>query len=70
MPAVVRTSRDRLTRTEPFQVFTCPQRSWPARLLGLAIRLRAEAVTSDAADALDRAHREAMRDRDRRVSGP
>jgi hypothetical protein len=42
MPAVVRTSRDRLTRTEPFEVFTRPQRSWPARLLGLAIRLRAE----------------------------
>ncbi len=29
-----------------------------------------QAVTSDAADALDRAHREARRDRDRRVSGP
>lgn len=28
------------------------------------------AVTSDAADALDRAHREATRDRDERVSGP
>jgi hypothetical protein len=42
MAALVRTSRDRLTRTEPFEVFTRPQRSWPARLLGLAIRLRAE----------------------------
>jgi integrase len=29
-----------------------------------------QAVTSDAADALDRAHREATRDRDRRISGP
>ena len=42
MGAVVRTSRDRLARTEPFEVFTRPQRSGPARLLGLAIRLRAE----------------------------
>lgn len=46
MAALVRTSRDRLTRTEPFEVFTRPQRSWPARLLGLTVRLRAEiAVT-------------------------
>jgi integrase len=29
-----------------------------------------QAVTSDAADALDRAHREATRDRGDRVSGP
>ena len=42
MGAAIRTSRDRLTRTEPFEVFTRPQRSWPARVLGLAIRLRAE----------------------------
>lgn len=40
--AVVRTNRERLTRSEPFEVFTRPQRSWPARVLGLAIRLRAE----------------------------
>lgn len=42
MGAAIRTSRDRLTRTEPFEVFTRPQRSWPARVLGLAVRLRAE----------------------------
>jgi hypothetical protein len=29
-------------RNEPFEIFTRPQRSLPARMLGLAIRLRAE----------------------------
>lgn len=33
---------DRRTRSEPFEVFTRPQRSLPARILGLALRLRAE----------------------------
>lgn len=33
---------DRFARSEQFEVFTRPQRSRPARLLGLAIRLRAE----------------------------
>lgn len=42
MRAAVRTTRERLERSEPFEVFTRPQRSWPARLLGLTIRLRAE----------------------------
>jgi len=32
----------RFSRSEPFEVFTRPQRSRPARLLGLAVRLRAE----------------------------
>lgn len=32
----------RLTRSEQFGVFTRPQRSWPARVLGLLARLRAE----------------------------
>lgn len=39
---LVRGDRDRLSRSEPFEVFTRPQRSLPARLLGLVIRLRAE----------------------------
>lgn len=34
--------RDRYTRAEGFAVLTRPQRSRPARLLGLVIRLRAE----------------------------
>lgn len=42
MAAAARTSRDRLARTEPFELFTRPQRSLLARLLGLAVRLRAE----------------------------
>jgi len=46
MGAAIRTTRDRLTRTEPFEVFTRPQRSWPARVVGLAIRLRAEITTT------------------------
>lgn len=33
---------DRFARSEPFEVFTRPQRSRPARLLGLLIRRRAE----------------------------
>jgi len=33
---------DRFARSEQFEVFTRPQRSRPARLLGLVIRLRAE----------------------------
>ncbi len=37
-----RTSTDRNTRSEPFEVFTRPQRSVPARLVGLLIRCRAE----------------------------
>lgn len=37
---------DRFARSEQFEVFTRPQRSWPARLLGLAIRLRAEITTA------------------------
>jgi hypothetical protein len=32
-------------RNEPFEIFTRPQRTWPARLLGLVIRLRAEITT-------------------------
>ena len=39
---VSRTDADRFARSEGFEVFTRPQRSRPARLLGLAIRLRAE----------------------------
>jgi len=46
MRAAVRTTRERLARTEPFEVFTRPQRSWPARLLGLTIRLRAEIIVA------------------------
>lgn len=46
MGAAIRTTRDRLTRTEPFEVFTRPQRSWLARVLGLAVRLRAEITTA------------------------
>src|SRR4051794_32738834 len=38
----VRTNRERVSRTEPFEVFTRPQRSAPARIAGLLIRLRAE----------------------------
>lgn len=34
--------RDRYTRAEGFAVLTRPQRSRPARLVGLAVRLRAE----------------------------
>lgn len=37
-----RTSTDRNTRSEPFEVFTRPQRSVPARLAGLLIRCRVE----------------------------
>lgn len=37
-----RTAPDRFARSEPFEVFTRPQRSRPARLLGLALRRRAE----------------------------
>lgn len=33
---------DRLTRSEQFAIFTRPQRSWPARVVGLLVRLRAE----------------------------
>lgn len=39
---------DRHLRSEPFEVFTRPQRSRPARLLGLALRLRAEITTAGA----------------------
>ncbi|MFC7660552.1 hypothetical protein ACFQV8_34900 [Pseudonocardia benzenivorans] len=39
---MVRSHSDRLVRSEPFEVFTRPQRSLPARLLGLVIRWRAE----------------------------
>lgn len=46
MRGAVRTSRDRLSRTEPFEVFTRPQRSLPARLVGLVIRLRAELLVA------------------------
>lgn len=44
MTTRVRTTRDRLVRTEPFETFHRPQRSKPARVLGLLIRLRAELV--------------------------
>lgn len=44
--ALVRTSGDRLTRSEPFEVFTRPQRSLPARIVGLIIRLRAELLVA------------------------
>lgn len=37
-----RTDPDRFARSEPFEVFTRPQRSRPARLAGLLIRRRAE----------------------------
>lgn len=40
---------DRNTRSEPFEVFTRPQRSLPARIAGLVLRLRAELVISVAA---------------------
>lgn len=40
--AAVRTPRERFARTEPFEIFTRPQRSLLARVLGLVIRLRAE----------------------------
>jgi len=33
---------DRLLRSEPFELFKRPQRSWPARIVGLIVRLRAE----------------------------
>jgi hypothetical protein len=39
---LVRPRPDRDARSEPFELFTRPQRSRPARLLGLAIRMRAE----------------------------
>ena len=39
---IVRSHSDRLVRSEPFEVFTRPQRSLPARLVGLVIRWRAE----------------------------
>ncbi|GAA1864803.1 hypothetical protein GCM10009836_51410 [Pseudonocardia ailaonensis] len=42
MSTRVRSTRDRLIRTEPFETFHRPQRSRPARILGLLIRLRAE----------------------------
>lgn len=44
--AIVRTSHNRLSRSEPFEVFTRPQRSLPARIVGLLIRLRAELVVA------------------------
>jgi hypothetical protein len=37
-----RASGDRLVRSEPFELFRRPQRSLPARIVGLLIRLRAE----------------------------
>lgn len=37
-----RSGGDRLARSEPFEMFRRPQRSLPARILGLVIRLRAE----------------------------
>jgi hypothetical protein len=43
---VSRTDADRFARSEGFEVFTRPQRSRPARLLGLAIRLRAEIIAA------------------------
>lgn len=42
MRGTVRTPRERWSRSEPFEIFTRPQRSRPARLLGLVIRWRAE----------------------------
>lgn len=39
---MVRSHSDRLVRSEPFEVFSRPQRSLPARLVGLVIRWRAE----------------------------
>jgi hypothetical protein len=39
---MVRSHSDRLVRSEPFEVFTRPQRSLPARIVGLVIRWRAE----------------------------
>ncbi|MBW0116497.1 hypothetical protein [Pseudonocardia abyssalis] len=46
MRGTVRTPRERLSRSEPFEIFTRPQRSRPARLLGLVIRWRAELVVA------------------------
>ncbi len=40
--ALVRNFGERHQRSEPFEILTRPQRSLPARLVGLAIRLRAE----------------------------
>lgn len=40
--SAVQHDRQRLSRSEPFEVFTRPQRSLPARILGLVVRLRAE----------------------------
>jgi len=48
----VRTSRERLSRSEPFEVFTRPQRSLPARIVGLVIRLRAELLIAAVAVAV------------------
>jgi hypothetical protein len=39
-------SRDRNQQAEPFEVFTRPQRSTPARVTGLLLRLRAEITTA------------------------
>jgi hypothetical protein len=36
---------ERWLRSEPFEVFTRPQRSLPARIAGLVVRLRAEITT-------------------------
>jgi hypothetical protein len=41
-----RTSRERVARSEPFEVFTRPQRSQLARVAGLVVRLRAELTTA------------------------
>lgn len=37
---------ERWLRSEPFEVFTRPQRSLPARVTGLVVRLRAEITTA------------------------
>lgn len=43
---IVRPSDTRNNRAEPFEVFTRPQRSLPARIAGLMLRLRAEITTA------------------------
>lgn len=44
-----RNSGDRLVRSEPFEMFKRPQRSLPARIAGLLVRLRAELLILTAA---------------------
>jgi hypothetical protein len=47
-----RTPRERFARSDPFEVFTRPQRSRLARVAGLVVRLRAELTTATVAVAV------------------